>query len=808
MGKSKPIASKNRTYLFIKNVLKFREIKQLFFASRFNQLKRVTFSKLLNKFIKWFGPIYLWLQIDLPKKTKPKIKSSQKKQFGSSALQGWSITDLLKFIKIPAIISKFKLPKINISLPIPEVKFVKPSTSFKKVSLTILVISLMGLGYSFYLFIIKDLPHPKQLTDRDQIVSTRIMSRDGEVLFRVYEDENRTLVKLSDIPQNMINATVAIEDKNFYYHHGFSIQGIMRALIANSQDLTIEQGGSTITQQLVKNRLLTSEKTIQRKIRELILAVLVEFHFTKEDILEMYLNQVPYGGSTYGIEEAAQRYFGKSVGKLSLAESSMLAGLPVAPSIYSPFGGVPELAKQRQLEVLRRMVEDEYISQAQADEAYHQSLDLEHDVIDIKAPHFVFYVKKILSEQYGEAAVSQGGLEVTTTLDFKAQQAAQEIVTNEINQLARLNVSNGAALITNPQTGEILAMIGSKDYFDFEHDGQVNVTQRPRQPGSSIKPLTYSIALEKGKNPSSIIDDSPITYHSLGSPAYSPKNYDGKFHGKVTLKEALASSYNVPAVKTLAEIGVSTMLEKARMLGIDTWQDKSRFGLSLTLGGGEVTMIDMAELYSTFANQGTTVELNPILEIKNYQGEILYRNTCVLENKGCPQNKTLNSKVAYQISEILSDNQARTPAFGPRSVLHIPDQQVAVKTGTTNSLRDNWTIGYTTDHLVAVWVGNNNNSPMSYVASGITGASPIWNKIMRLLLDEEKPHQFAIPKGFNQVKICATTGTLPCSGCPRISEELFVPGTEPKTHCSPKWFEKKEEDQENRNRILDGNRTN
>ncbi|MBU0578460.1 PBP1A family penicillin-binding protein [Patescibacteria group bacterium] len=799
----------------------------------------IAFRNRLKLTLKKLGPVYLFFKFNPSIKFSPSTetkksalkKKSKKKSAngneiggsvtnGSSALQGWSIIDLINLFKLPQIIKKFKFsfPKIKISLPLLPLFWFKKrklTTSLKTILISALLILLTSSAYGFYLFIIKDLPQPSQLTESKQIVSTKILSRDGEVLFKIYENENRTLVKLNDIPQNMINATVAIEDGNFYYHHGFSIKGIIRAIIANSQDPSIQQGGSTITQQLVKNRLLDPEKTIQRKIRELILSILVELQFSKEEILEMYLNQVAYGGSTYGIEEAAQRYFGKTVGQLNLAESSLLAGLPVAPSIYSPFGGAPELAKHRQLEVLRRMVEDEYIDQAQADTAYNQPLNFQQDVIDIKAPHFVFYVKKLLSEQYGEEVVSQGGLEVTTTLDLNLQQATQQIVTNEVTNLTRLQVSNGAALVTNPQTGEILAMIGSKNYFDFGHDGQVNVTLRPRQPGSSIKPLTYSIALEQGKSPSTIIDDSPITYHSIGSPPYSPKNYDGKFHGKVTLREALASSYNVPAVKTLAEIGVSTMLDKAKIMGIDTWQDRNRFGLSLTLGGGEVTMADMAELYSTFANYGTTVELNPILEIKNYQGEILYRNTCVLENKGCPQNKTLNTKTAYQISDILSDNQARTPAFGPQSVLRIPNQQVAVKTGTTNSLRDNWAIGYTTDYLVAVWVGNNNNSPMSYVASGITGASPIWNQVMRLLLNEDIPHRFALPEGFTRVKICAITGTLPCAGCPKITEELFVPGTEPQTHCSPDWFKKKEEqspsqnqnpsqNQKNRDQILDG----
>jgi 1A family penicillin-binding protein len=797
MGKRNPIASKNRTNLFIKNCLKTRRIKHSFSASRFNRSKNPGLFNFLKFILKKFGGWYLRLQTPAPTKPIPQ-KLVKKKIETNSLLRGWSILTLINLLKLAQLFNLLKQNLFKIKIPLPsrfKFKKLKISPSLKSVIIGLILVSIFGMGYGIYVFVFKDLPNPSQLTQRDQIVTTRIMSRDNQVLFRVYEDENRTLVELTDIPQHLIDATIAIEDKNFYYHYGYSIQGIIRAMIANSQGKTIQQGGSTITQQLVKNRLLTSEKTLQRKLRELIVSIMVELQFDKNQILEMYFNQVAYGGSTYGVEEAAQRYFGKKVNQLSLAESSMLAGLPAAPSVYSPFGAAPELAKFRQQEVLRRMVEDEYLSQEQADEAYDQPLEFIHDAIDIKAPHFVFYIKKLLAQQYGEAAVNQGGLEVITTLDLNLQQAAQQIVTDEVNQLARLRVNNGAALVTNPQTGEVLAMVGSKNYYDFEHDGQVNVVLRERQPGSSIKPLTYSIALEQGKSPSSIIDDSPITYHSAGSPAYSPKNYDGKFHGRVTLREALASSYNVPAVKTLAEVGVDTMLDKAEKMGITTWQERNRFGLSLTLGGGEIKMTEMAQLYSSFANLGNTVSLNPILEIKNYKGETLYRNTCVLENKGCPSNKTISPKVAYQISSILSDNRARTPAFGPRSVLYIPDQQVAVKTGTTNNLRDNWTIGYTSDHLVAVWVGNNDNQSMSYVASGITGASPIWNKIMRLLLDEENPHVFSTPEGLIKIKICAATGTLPCSGCPVVTEELFVPGTEPQTQCSPEWFKKKAEEQ-------------
>lgn len=658
-----------------------------------------------------------------------------------------------------------------------------------KITFSFLITFLIIFGsWQSYIFLFADLPSPLELVTKEQNVTTKILDRNGILLYRIYGDENRTIVPLSRVSQDLIDATIAIEDKDFYDHHGFSISGIVRASWQNIENNGVVQGGSTITQQLVKNRLLSSERTLKRKVRELILSILVEGTFTKDEILEMYLNQVAYGGSTYGIEEASWRYFNKSASQLTLAESALLAGLPQAPSIYTPFGANPEFAYARQEEVLRRMLEDEYISNEEYIQAKDEKLILHQDVIDIRAPHFVMYVKKILAERFGEDVLHQGGLEVRTTLDFNLQQQVQEKVVEEMVRLEKLRVNNGAVVVTNPKTGEILSMVGSKNYFDFAHDGQVNVVLRPRQPGSSIKPLTYAISMENGKNPASILQDTPITYSILGSPPYTPKNYDGKFHGNVTLRESLASSYNIPAVKELAGIGVSNYIEKAERLGITTWKDTSRFGLSLTLGGGEVRMIDMAQLYSAFANYGYPVEPNPFLEIKNYKGEVFYRNNCALSAINCYTTQELDPKVAYLISDILSDNLARANAFGLNSVLHIPGQQVAVKTGTTNSLRDNWTIGYTTDRLVAVWVGNNDNTPMSYVASGITGASPIWNNVMRLLLDETNPHVFSLPSGLTKVQICATTGTLPCSGCPVVREEIFIIGTEPTIACSSEYF--------------------
>ncbi len=654
-----------------------------------------------------------------------------------------------------------------------------------------LTIAILVAAYSGYEFVFKDLPMPQELTKREQIVSTKILDRKGRLLYIIYKDENRTIIPLSSVPENMIHATIAIEDKEFYDHHGFSVKGITRALINNLKGEPVE-GGSTITQQLVKNTLLTPERTVKRKLREIVLSVVVDGSYSKEKILELYFNEIPYGGSTYGIEEAAQRYFGKSARELDLAESAMLAGLPAAPSAYTPFGSNPELAKARQAEVLRRMVEDGYITQEEADQAESEELQFAKDQNNISAPHFVMYVRELLAEEYGEDILTQGGLEVRTTLDLDLQNIAQQAVSNEISKLQSLRVSNGAALITNPKTGEILAMVGSVNYFDFGNDGQVNVTLRPRQPGSSIKPLTYATAFQMGKlTPSSVIQDTPITYQIVGSPPYSPKNYDGKYHGNVTVRESLGSSYNIPAVKTLAMVGVNNVIDQGEKMGITTWTQRNRFGLSLTLGGGEVLMTDMAKVYGTFANGGQTIDLNPILSVSNYKGEVLYYNSCAIDGKKCQSTITLSEKTAFQITDILKDNNARIPAFGPRSVLNIPGQEVAVKTGTTNNLRDNWTIGYTDDRLVATWVGNNDNTSMSYVASGITGASPIWNEIMRSLLDENNPHTFATPSGLIKVKICAYTGTLPCNGCPKVVEELFTPGTEPTTACNPAIFRPK-----------------
>ncbi len=623
------------------------------------------------------------------------------------------------------------------------------------------------LPYNSYRWL-KALPDPQLLTRRDLEVTTKIFDRNGILLYEIYTDQNRTPLPLVQIPKLMQEATIAIEDKNFYQHPGFSITGIMRAtreIVLNKRI----QGGSTITQQLIKSALLSPEVSITRKVKEIILAFWAERLYSKNQILEMYLNQVPYGGTAWGIEAAAQTYFGKSVSSLNLAQMAILAGLPAAPSEYSPFNSHPEKAFERQKEVLRRMTEDRYITSEQEQEALSTPIQFATPRIPIRAPHFVMYVKDLLEKQYGPRLVEQGGLRITTSLDSSMQEKAETIVSAHIDALAGLKVGNGAALVTSPATGDILAMVGSKNYFDLANDGNVNVTTSFRQPGSSIKVVNYAAALENGFTAATILDDSPVVYQTPGSPSYAPVNYDGKFHGPVPLRYALANSYNVPAVKTLAKIGVATMVEKGRAMGIGSWTNPDRFGLSLTLGGGDVTMLDMARVFGTLANGGSRIDLQPILEVTDYSGHVLEKNT---RKTGV---QTVNPEVAWIISNILSDNTARSSAFGPSSSLVIAGHTVSVKTGTTDNKRDNWTIGYTPTILTAVWVGNNNNSPMDpLLTSGVTGAAPIWHDMMTEFL-KNKPNE--VPTQPDNVT------SLPCYF---NREEYFIKGTEPTGgRCAP-----------------------
>ncbi len=613
-------------------------------------------------------------------------------------------------------------------------------------------------------FFLNSLPSPKQLANRQIPQTTKIYDRNGKLLYQIYANENRTLVPLSSIPKDLINATIAIEDKDFYTNPGFDTNAIIRSAIANLSGKPI-QGGSTITQQLIKSTLLTPERTIERKFKEIVLAFWAEKIYTKDQIIEMYFNQVAYGGTAWGVESAAQSYFGKSVKNLTLAQSAFLAGMPQAPSDYSPFGENPNLWKRRQRDVLNKMVSLNFITKKNAQEALDELLVFETPQTPIYAPHFVMYVKDLLIKKYGLTMVEKGGLIVTTSLDLKTQDAAQEIVRTEVDSNTYLNLTNGAALVTNPKNGDILAMVGSRDYDD-PNGGNVNLTTSLRQPGSSIKVVTYAAAMSNGFTAATILDDSPVTYRVAGAPDYSPVNYDGAFHGRVPLRIAFANSFNIPAVKTLAKIGIPTMIATAKKMGITTWNDPQRYGLSLTLGAAEVKMTDMATAYGTVANQGQRVDVNPILKITNYSGEVLY------QKNGIEKRQVLDSGVAFIISNILADNNARSWEFGSNSPLNIPRHTVSVKTGTTDNKRDNWTIGFTPSYLVSVWVGNNDNTPMSQsLASGITGAAPIWNKIMSNLLGNVNTVSYKMPDNVVQKK---------CG----VRVEYFIKGTETNVSCS------------------------
>lgn len=644
---------------------------------------------------------------------------------------------------------------------------------------------LLSLVGAFYL--LKDIPSPARLTSADNFsVSTQIFDRNGILLYEIFATENRIPITLNEVPDHVIQATIAIEDKNFYKHFGFDISGMIRALTTNIKSERVV-GGSTITQQLVKNALLTPEKSIKRKLKEGVLSILTEVLYGKNEIMEMYLNYISYGGTAVGIESASQRYFNKKTSELTLAEASLLAGLPQAPSYYSPFGSNAQRAKDRQAEVLRRMVEDGYISQDQAEEAKNEPLNYAISRTEIKAPHFVFYIRDLLYEEYGVDRVEKGGLRVTTSLDLELQEVAQASLSAEVNDLARLRVGNGAGLITKPNTGEILAMIGSKNYFDTANDGQVNITLAERQPGSSIKPIVYATAFqEKTLNPGSILLDIPTCFKNPGQKDYCPKNYTGGFSGPVTVRQSLGNSLNIPAVKTLHTIGVEKLMNQATKMGITTWKDPSRYGLSLSLGGGEVRMIDMAQAFSVLANQGVKVPLTPILKIEDYKGKVLKEvdlekrqqqldelNEFDTKSKTGDVERVMDKAPAYLVSHIMQDNNARLSAFGSRSQLVIPGQVVSAKTGTTNDLKDNWTVGFTPEFLVITWVGNNNNTPMSNVASGVTGAAPIFNDIMSYILKDresiwqEKPLDVlsgavcasGLPPELNVEKSCRVIGT-------------------------------------------------
>ncbi|MCR4329698.1 MAG: transglycosylase domain-containing protein [Candidatus Roizmanbacteria bacterium] len=677
---------------------------------------------------------------------------------------------------------------------------------------------ILGLAILISAFmLIRDLPSPNRLNEPGTIAySTHIYDRHGKLLYEIYRDQNRTPVKLATLPKHVKWATISIEDKDFYKHGGVSIiGGVVRALKANLTNSTKLQGGSTITQQLVKSALLTPERTIQRKVKEIILALLVERRYNKDEIIEMYLNQVPYGGTAWGIQEASKLYFDKNAQKLSLAQAALLAGLPQAPSLYSPYVN-PQAAIDRQHEVLKLMLKENYISQKEYDTAIHEHLTFKRPKNTILAPHFVFYVKQLLEKEYGERRVQEGGLRVYTTLDYDIQKSAEDILDEELKNLKGYNVGNGALMVTRPPTGEILAMIGSKDFFGTA-SGAYNVTTALRQPGSSIKPLNYAVGIDTHRvTASSMFLDIPTCFAVPGQKGYCPKNYDNTFHGPVQLRFALANSYNIPAVKMLALNGVDTFVASASAFGISTFKDPSRYGLSLTLGGGEVRMTDMARAFSIFPNQGVDKDLVAVLRVEDRNKKELYkyedRNviTDVVKKKLNYPNtlfiqgpRLIGRDTAFIISHILLDNNARAQAFSTGSLLHLPGHEaVSVKTGTTDDFKDNWTIGFTPNFMTLVWVGNNDGTPMnSNLTSGVTGAAPIWNRVMQKVL-KNQPDLWPIqPDTVVGAEVCTISGMRPrmngdAKSC-NTRYEYFAKGTVPAEEnnvSTQKVFMKKDSD--------------
>ncbi len=654
---------------------------------------------------------------------------------------------------------------------------------FKKkilwISLPVLIVLIILIGATYF-FILKDLPLPTKLSSSNAPQSTQILDRNQKLLYTIYASKNQNFLALSQIPKYMQKATIAIEDKDFYKHGALDFRGIFRSLVSIVIHKEL-QGGSTLTQQLVKNSLLTPERTILRKVKEVILSFATEAIYPKNKILEMYLNQIPYGGTSYGIEAASQTFFGKKAKDLTLAESALLAGIPEAPTTNSPFGSHTEFAKKRQEEILNRMFEQKYITQKQKDAAIKEILRFQKFASNISAPHFVLYIKDLLIKKYGEKMVEEGGLQVTTSLDSAIQEFAQNVVTQNVDKLQGYHATNGSALITNPATGEILAMVGSKDYFDTQIDGNVNIALALRQPGSSIKPINYAVGLIRGYTGATVFADAPICFPTNEGKQYCPVNYDGKWHGVMQMRYALGNSINIPAIKMLKVNGVPAMIATASAMGITTFTEPEKYGLSLTLGGGEVTMLEMTQAYGVFANGGYKINLHPILKIIDNKGKVLdeYKppSSAIFGKKVLPEG------VAFIVSDILADNNARLAEFGPSSSLRIANQTVSAKTGTTNDFRDNWTFGYTPDYVVGAWVGNNDNTPMNNLASGITGAAPIWHDIMTFLLKDLPPHPLSRPPSVIQKKVCSISGLIPPpDGTPNRCEtrfEYFIRGTEP-----------------------------
>lgn len=575
-----------------------------------------------------------------------------------------------------------------------------------------------------------------------------IYDRTGtHILYKIHGEENRKVLTHDQIPDSVRAATVAAEDKDFYSHFGVDFVSIARAAKVNYQEKGIRQGGSTITQQLARNLYLSRERTLRRKIMETIIAIKIERGLTKDEILDAYLNEVPYGSNAYGIQSAAEVFFGKNASELTLDEAVFLAALPKAPTYYSPYGNHRDKLRVRYGDILKKI---ERSDPTRADEIAKIK---DEDILlkikpfrePIEAPHFVFYAIEKMEEKYGRELLEKGGFRIITTLDYDLQKfAEQSVQEGAVRNLSR-GATNAALAAIDPKSGQILAMVGSRNYFDESIDGQVNVTIQPRQPGSSFKPIVYATAFEKGFQPETTVADAPTNFGPDGGGRnYIPRNYDGKFHGTLPMRKTLAMSLNIPAIKTLSMVGIDNAIDMAHRLGITTINDRKRYGLSLAIGGAEVRPIDMAAAFSVFANDGQKFSPTPILEVI-YQDGSIYRKQSTGE-------QVIDSEVARKVNSILSDNDARSAIFGPNSPLYIPGHTVAAKTGTTQEFRDAWTVGYTPNIAVGVWAGNNDARPMAPGSDGVFVAAPIWRSFMDKALDRYPDTAFVDYQRQSQIK--------------------------------------------------------
>ena len=615
------------------------------------------------------------------------------------------------------------------------------SKLFKYLALSFLGLAVLGFlaGFIFILIISRDLPNPDQLIDRQVAQSTIIYDRSGEhILYEISGDERRTLVDINEIPDYVKHAVISIEDKNFYNHKGFSLFAMLRTAVTNVI-YRRSAGGSTMTQQFVKNAVLSNEKTIIRKVKELIISYRLEKKFSKDEILQMYLNEIPYGSNAYGVEAASQKYFGKSIREASVAEAAVLAAIVQVPTRYSPYGPNKDLLLGRKDYVLRLMAEQGYISKEERDLALEEEIIFTGGETNITAPHFVMYIRDILASKYGEIMIEQGGLKIYTTLDYEKQKIAENVIREKTENYPNTYNANNASLVAiDPKTGQILTMVGSRNYFDDSIHGQVNISTRNRQPGSSIKPLVYAALFEKGYTPNTILYDVTTNFSSDPDNTYEPRNYNLSESGPINIRKSLAGSLNIPAVKALYLVGLNQTIDLLEDFGYSTFSQRDRFGLAFVLGGAEVKLLEHTNAFSVFATEGDIREISGILRVEDSSGEIIEEYK---ENK----KSVLSQQSARMINEILSDNNARSFIFGERSHLVLSGRQAAVKTGTTNDFHDAWTVGYTPSLVAGVWVGNSNNEKMSGRADGSVVAAPIWNEFMKQALEGSDVEQFIKP---------------------------------------------------------------